>query len=63
MEHVAFALGADSLTLQFVPYEVAYYAFGAPDAAVAYRDLDAFLRPDGPVSRIREPGAARASDE
>ena len=53
MRRVAFALGADSLTLQFAPYEVAAYVFGAPTVPVAYRDLDAFLRPDGPVARIR----------
>ena len=53
MQRVAFALGADSLTLQFAPYEVAYYAFGAPTVPVAYRDLEAFLKPDGPVARIR----------
>ncbi len=53
MQHVAFVLGADSLTIQFAPYEVAAYAVGAPTLPVAYRDLDAFLRPDGPVARIR----------
>ncbi len=53
MRHATFALGADSLTVQFAPYEVAYYAFGAPDVQIAYRDLEAFLKPNGPVARIR----------
>ena len=53
MQRVAFVLGTDSLTIQFAPYEVAAYAFGAPTVPVAYRDLDPFLRPDGPVARIR----------
>lgn len=51
--HVAFALQADSLLLQFGSYEVAAYVFGVPTVTVAYADLDAFLRPDGPVARIR----------
>lgn len=53
MRHATFALGTDSLIVQFAPYEVAYYAFGAPGFTVAYRDLEAFLVPDGPVARIR----------
>ncbi len=53
MRHATFTLGADSLTVHFVPYEVAYYAFGSTDVPVAYTALDAFLKPGGPVPRIR----------
>lgn len=53
MTHATFALGADSLTVQFAPYEVAAYAYGAPTVRIAYRDLEPFLKPAGPVERIR----------
>ena len=53
MRHATFTLGADSLTVHFVPYEVAFYAFGTTDVSVAYADLEAFLKPGGPVARIR----------
>lgn len=56
MRHATFTLSADSLTVHFVPYEVAYYAFGSTDVPVAYRDFAPFLRPDGVAARL---GAAR----
>lgn len=57
MPAVRFTLGADSLALHFEPYEVAYFAFGSTRVPVAYADLAAMLRPDGPAARL----AARAA--
>ncbi len=53
MRDVRFSLGADSLMVHFAPYEVAYYAFGTTDVPVAYTALESFLKPDGPIARIR----------
>ena len=53
MHHATFTLSADSLTVHFVPYEVAYYAFGTTDVPVAYRDLAPMLRSDGVAGRLR----------
>ncbi len=53
MRRATFTLGRDSLAVHFVPYEVAYYAFGSTRVPIAYADLEAFLKPDGPVVRIR----------
>lgn len=53
MRDATFTLGADSLALHFVPYEVAAYAFGTFRVPVAYTDLDAVLAPAGPAARLR----------
>ena len=53
MRQARFTLGRDSLAVHFVPYEVAFYAFGSTRVPVAYADLVAFLRPNGPVARLR----------
>ena len=52
MGHATFTLSADALTVHFVPYEVAYYAFGTTDVSVAYADLAPMLRRDGVTARL-----------
>lgn len=47
-----FTLGADSLALHFVPYQVAGFAWGSFRIAVAYADLAPLMRTDGVAGRL-----------
>ena len=41
----------DGLLLQYNPYEVAAYCYGAPSLVIPWRDLKAFAQAAGPLDR------------
>lgn len=52
MRDARFTLGADSLAIHFVHYEVSAYAFGTSRVTVAYAALAPLMRTDGVAARL-----------